>query len=56
VAYRAPKAVGKKMNSEQKQYTRLDAIITKRTERGIEENDPLAEQIEKELRNEPVRN
>jgi hypothetical protein len=32
------------MRTELDNYTHLDAIWDKRTERGIEENDPLAEQ------------
>jgi recombinational DNA repair protein RecR len=40
------------MKTESQQYERLDAIINKRTERGIEENDPLADALERELRGE----
>jgi hypothetical protein len=39
--------------TEHKSYQRLDAILDKQTERGIEENDPLADALERELRGEP---
>jgi hypothetical protein len=39
--------------TEHKNYTRLDALLSKQTERGIEANDPLADAIERELRGEP---
>jgi hypothetical protein len=41
------------MKTEHKSYQRLDAILDKQTERGIEENDPLADALERELRGEP---
>lgn len=34
---------------EHDRYTRLDAILDKQTERGIEENDPLADALERKL-------
>jgi hypothetical protein len=41
------------MRTEHDQYARLDAVIAKQTERGIEANDPLADALERELRGEP---
>lgn len=40
------------MKTERQNYERLDAILNKRLERGIEENDPLADALERELRGE----
>jgi hypothetical protein len=36
------------MKTEHRNYEHLDAMLDKRTERGIEENDPLADALERE--------